>query len=267
MGSEQIRLFGTDGIRGKAGEYPLDDVTIRIIGHSLAAHLAKELGHRPAVVIGRDTRESGARIEQALAFGMASAGADVESAGVITTPGVAYLARSMRFDAGAVISASHNPYQDNGIKVFTQTGKKIPDAWERRIEEDVPVMRRSVYSSYAKSPTAESDTGQTSFVVKANPSYCERYVEYLVKEVAAGLDLHGVRMVIDVANGAASRIAGRVFLALGAEVEILHAQPDGQNINEGCGSLHPENLIEAVKRGRADIGVAFDGDADRALLV
>ncbi|HKA17258.1 MAG TPA: phosphoglucosamine mutase [Blastocatellia bacterium] len=252
-GAEQ-RLFGTDGVRGIAGQYPLDERTVEIIGRSIVSNLARELGRAPSIVIGRDTRESGPKIEAALASGAIAAGASVESAGVITTPGIAYLTRSVPFDAGIVISASHNPYQDNGIKVFSPSGKKLADEVERRIEAEVTSTQS------AESPNALADNQHQSH-------YQEKYLDYLANEITRGLTLKDLRIALDCAHGAASSIAPILFERLGAGIKVLAAQPDGRNINEGCGSLHLEALQKVVAEERFDLGIAFDGDADRALFV
>ena len=251
------KLFGTDGIRGVAGEFPLDDETIARIGRALVANLERELGRSAEIVIGRDTRESGPDIERSLARGMASAGAKIQSAGVITTPGVAFITRVAPFDAGVVISASHNPYRDNGIKVFSQSGRKLPDELERRIEEDLA----STLASSAQASDLEHD-----YQIR-EADFRKRYIGYLVSEVGAGLSLKGLRVALDCANGAASEVAPEVFKRLGAETEIINASPTGSNINENCGSLHLEALRRTVKEKGLDVGVAFDGDADRALFV
>jgi phosphoglucosamine mutase len=257
------KLFGTDGVRGKAGEFPLDEYTVELIGHSLALNLAQALGKSPKLIIGRDTRESGPVIAAWLARGTARAGAKVESAGVITTPGVAFIARSTPFDAGVVISASHNPYQDNGIKIFSPSGKKIADELERRIEEDVATLQKT--QEIGNKPKASVISSVTHCEV--NPHYRNRYIDYLVKEVGRGLKLDGLKIAIDCANGAACYVAPQVFEQLGARLNLLSAQPDGRNINAGCGSLYPEKLRQAVLESRFDLGIAFDGDADRAVFV
>jgi phosphoglucosamine mutase len=255
------RLFGTDGIRGVAGQFPLDARTVELIGRALVANLARELGRPPLIVIGRDTRESGHEIEIALAKGACAARARVESAGVITTPGVAFITRVTPFDAGVVISASHNPYTDNGIKVFSPSGRKLPDEMERRVEEELANLLEALPSSgpIEGQPVGYGDAQAEHFR--------QRYIGYLVNEVGSGLSLAGVRIGVDCANGAASRIAPQVFEALGAEVETISASADGRNINDGCGSLHPEQLRQLVVEQGLDLGVAFDGDADRALFV
>jgi len=250
------RLFGTDGIRGTAGLFPLDDTTVSIIGRSLVLNLSIELGRSPNIVIGRDTRESGEQIELALAAGAISGGATVQSAGVITTPGIAYITRATSFDAGIVISASHNPYQDNGIKVFSPSGRKLADELERKIEADV-----------GTAPGQNITFHQGGLQKEQEQSYQKSYINYLVGDVGAGLNLAGLKLAVDCANGAASGIAPELFARFGANVEVLSAEPNGRNINEACGSLHQEGLQRAVVERGLDLGIAFDGDADRALFV
>lgn len=258
--NSEKKLFGTDGIRGVADQFPLDDKTVANIGRALVLNLAGKLGRAPRIIIGRDTRESGPRIELSLARGAIAAGATVQSAGVITTPGVAYLTRSASFDAGVVISASHNPYQDNGIKVFAPSGRKLADDVERKIEADVAeAVDQTVYNSR----TADWMHDQA----EREKAYKNSYIQYLMTEVGEGLDLAGLRIAIDCANGAAWEIAPELFARLGADVEVLAAQPDGRNINEACGSLHQEELQRTVVEKGLDLGIAFDGDADRALFV
>jgi phosphoglucosamine mutase len=247
-------FFGTDGIRGVVGEFPLDHPTIERIGYSLAVELGKRLARAPAVIIGRDTRESGEWIEAAIARGLSTAGAEVRSAGIITTPGVAYLTRALRADAGLVLSASHNPYQDNGIKVFAPTGQKLDDATEQAIERDL------------KAP-ATSFPPMMSLGLEPDEELPEKYLTFLSDEVGAGLDLKGLEIVLDCANGASYEIAPVLFAALGSTIRAINIEPDGRNINLNCGSLHPERLQEVVVKAEADLGIAFDGDADRALFV
>src|SRR6185436_5488877 len=253
------KLFGTDGIRAEAGKYPLDVQTVETIGRSLAGHLAQRKNGPPRIVIGRDTRESGPWIEQALIRGALQHDAEVHSAGIITTPGIAFLARTLPADAGVVISASHNPYQDNGIKVFEPSGRKLADVMERLIEGDVAAA------------TAREQTGNG--IVNGPPPVDEsadlksRYFSYLANHVAQELDLANLKMAVDCANGAAYETAPRLFAELGATVVTINDKPDGRNINRDCGSLHIEGLQRLVKETRADLGVAFDGDADRALFV
>ena len=253
-GRSSTRLFGTDGIRGLAGAYPLDDETVRRIGASLANYHRQEFNRSPRFVIGRDTRESGPGIARALSAGAISAGAEVECAGVITTPGVAFITGHGNFDAGIVISASHNPYADNGIKVFVKSGKKLADEVERLIEGDVASPDITLAHS--------SQNGLKEF-----ERYRQEYIGYLTTRIGEGLDLRGLKLVMDCANGAASDIAPAVFKALGADVVVIGAAPNGRNINDGCGSLHTDELATVVVRERAALGVAFDGDADRALFV
>ena len=250
-------LFGTDGIRGEAGQFPLDPKTVTAIGFSLAAHLAKN-GEAPEILIGRDTRESGESIELGLIYGAAKAGAKCLSAGVITTPGVAYLTRALQAAAGVVISASHNPYQDNGIKIFAPTGQKMDDSVERLIESDV-------FANLDQ--TAASEPGRASISPTLEQILRQEYLNFLALKIAKGLTLEGLTIVIDCANGASSMLAPSLFSRLGAKVIAINASPDGRNINRDCGSLHIESLQTRVVQERADLGVAFDGDADRALFV
>ena len=253
------KLFGTDGIRAKAGEFPLDPVTVRVIGASLAQHLSERSGGRtPSIVIGSDTRESGGSIEEALTQGARWAGATVESAGVITTPGIAFLARSLPTDAGVVISASHNPYKDNGIKIFTASGRKLDDATEKKIEADITGGQFEKF--------LVTDDASSAFPTRAD-ALRDFYLRYLRHDVARDVALQGLKMVVDCANGAASELAPRLFSDLGANVIAINNRPDGHNINLNCGSLHIEGLQQRVTREHADLGVAFDGDADRALFV
>ena len=252
------KLFGTDGIRGEAGMFPLDAPTIEVIGFSLASRLREKLGRVPLIIIGRDTRESGEWIAQALIAGASLAGAEVRSAGVISTPGVAFLARSLTADAGVVLSASHNPFQDNGIKIFSPSGRKLDGETERLIERDV----------------FESTTGRTSTIPlhSAEPDtdaddLNNRYLDFLTNEIGKNLSLSGLQIVVDCANGAASNIAPQLFHRLGATVKAINNTPDGRNINLECGSLHTQSLQEEVLKQGAALGVALDGDADRSLFV
>lgn len=271
------RLFGTDGIRGEAGKFPLDAETVRVIGRSLALHLAEQTGGRvPDIITGRDTRESGEWLERALIDGATEAGAQCESAGVITTPGVAYLARTLPADAGIVLSASHNPYRDNGIKIFAPSGRKLDDATERLIEADITRFHAAKDSGAAEDSAHElqASTGEAAahaFERVADAEHASAlqacYLDYLAGEVASGLSLEGSKIVIDCANGAASHLAPRLFERLGARVVHINDAPDGHNINLDCGSLHMEGLREKVIAEKADLGVAFDGDADRALFI
>ena len=253
-------LFGTDGIRGIPGEYPLDDQTLYAAGRSLGSYLracASERGDGAAparVLIGMDTRESGTHIASQLAAGLAAEGTLVSAAGVISTPGVACLVRRGRFSAGAVISASHNPYHDNGVKLFAGTGMKFPDVIEALLEEEILRLREERPPEPAKG-------------VSADRSLDEDYLAFLRDCAIPGASLGGLKIVLDCANGAASSLGPALFRSLGATVVAIHDRPDGRNINAGCGALHPESLQKKVVEERASLGVAFDGDADRAIFV
>ncbi len=249
------QLFGTDGIRGLAGEFPLDANTVRKVGASLARQYTETLGRAPRFITGRDTRESGSWIERAFHAGAASEGAECETAGVITTPGVAFLTQSFEFDAGVVISASHNPYQDNGLKVFTPSGKKIDEMTERLIEADV-----------FESPEPAGCVEDPAIDDSRSKEFSDAYLTHL-REAAGEFSAAGLKIVLDCANGASTGLASRLFADLGAEVVSIHCEPDGRNINEDCGSTHIGSLREKVVDEKADLGVAFDGDADRALFV
>ncbi|GIU81906.1 MAG: phosphoglucosamine mutase [Acidobacteria bacterium] len=249
------KLFGTDGIRAEAGQFPLDADTVAVIGYSLAKQLEKKLERTAKIITGRDTRESGEWIEAAFHKGVLSAGASCESADVITTPGVAFLAGKFGFDAGVVISASHNPFQDNGIKIFSPTGEKIDDETERAIEADIFASRK---------PTIQKET---PFVqnLKAE-EYKKAYLGNLLQGFEK-LNLKGFKMIVDCANGASSHMAYSLFSSLGADVMVINNSPNGKNINANCGSLHIESLKNCVLQENADFGVAYDGDADRAIFI
>jgi len=251
-------LFGTDGIRGEAGKFPLDDPTVKLIGASLARYLNTVSGKSPLIIIGRDTRESGDWIERSLVEGAFHAGATCLSAGVITTPGVAYLTRDLQADAGVVISASHNPYHDNGIKIFAPSGKKIPDEIERFIEAEIFANQQN---STAVTSNARPESALSEDELR------NRYLKFLSNNIGAGLSLSGIKIVVDCANGASSALAPRLFETLGARVIAIHAAPNGRNINLNCGSLHIESLQSRVTAENATLGIAFDGDADRSLFV
>jgi phosphoglucosamine mutase len=250
-------LFGTDGIRGEAGRFPLDAATVNTIGFSLARHLAETI-KEPTIVIGRDTRESGEWLEQALTAGATEASVKCLSAGVITTPGVAYLTRKLHASAGVVISASHNPYQDNGIKIFAPSGQKVDDALEHQIESDVD---RGLELSVAQNQI------QKDPLSKAAASLRNDYLNFLINEIGHGLSLNGLTIVVDCANGASTDFAPKLLETLGARIVAINNKPDGRNINLNSGSLHIESLRETVTKAKADLGVAFDGDADRSLFV
>jgi len=249
------KLFGTDGIRAVAGEAPLDRRTVRAVGVALATTLGK--GAR--VVMGMDTRESGPWIAAVLAAGLREGGASVESAGVIPTPAIAFLARRHGFSAGVVISASHNPWRDNGIKIFGGDGFKLPDAVEMGIEAEIERVLE-------KQQTGNSEQGtENDALPEVNEGYRAEYVRFLL-EAVPGVSLDNRCVVIDCANGAASSVAPQLFEALQGTVEVTHASPDGRNINERCGALHPEIVAAEVKVRGASMGFTFDGDADRAMF-
>lgn len=245
------RLFGTDGVRGRAGEYPLDPPTIRRLGAALARVLGEQ-GGPPHILIGRDPRESSAWIEDELARGAVAAGARLTSAGVLPTPALAYLTVREGFDVGCVVSASHNPYADNGIKIFSRAGIKADEELERAIEALVADARLVVGEERAQLDRRD---------------FTEAYLAHLRTVWPTPRWNERLRLVVDCANGAMSHVAPRVFRELGLDVVAIHCQPDGRNINAGCGSTHPEALARAVIECRARLGVAFDGDGDRAVFV
>jgi phosphoglucosamine mutase len=257
--SQQRQLFGTDGIRGVAGEFPLTKQSTYLIGRALG-HDLLHTGPRPQAVIGQDTRESSRWIADRVAEGLAAVGVDVHSAGVITTPGVAYLARSRKMAAGVVISASHNPWTDNGIKVFSGDGFKLSDDRELAIEKEIFTLLQS--------PSSVDDTA-LKVPRPSLPGEAELRQAY-IKELIAGVnsDLHQLRVLVDCANGAATAEAPELFRTVGVHATFTHISPDGKNINEQCGALHPETLGKRVAEsgGKFDLGVTFDGDADRALF-
>jgi phosphoglucosamine mutase len=244
------KLFGTDGIRGLAGEYPLDRQTAFAVGAALGIRLREVV--EPKVVIGMDTRESGLWLAEHMAGGLTSQGVKVRFAGVTATPGVAYLARTGDFSAGVMISASHNPYQDNGMKILSHSGYKLQDEEEERLEDQIFQLLESGIE--AKPSTLPVDEG-------LDRSYIDHLANTLPKPVS------GLKIVADCANGSVSHLAPQLLTRAGASVITLCASPDGRNINLGCGSLHLDKLREAVLREGADLGVAYDGDADRALFV
>lgn len=248
------KLFGTDGIRGVAGVAPLDPATVFAAGKALA-HTLKRQHPVPHVLLGMDTRESGPELARVLHAGLVDGGATLANAGVITTPAIAYLARKFGFSAGIVISASHNPWQDNGIKIFGGDGYKLPDAVELTIEAEIFNLLeqdRSLPSADVQLPTVD-------------PVYRHDYETFL-RSAVPGLALEGMHIVLDCANGAASAIAPELFAMLGGTVELTHASPNGRNINEGCGALHPEVVAHETKQRGAQLGITVDGDADRALF-
>jgi phosphoglucosamine mutase len=248
-------LFGTDGIRGRVNTPPMTPENVLRVGLAVARVLKNEHG-RNMVLIGKDTRLSGYVIESALTSGICSMGMDVTLVGPMPTPGVAFLTRALRLDAGIVISASHNPFEDNGIKVFSPDGFKLPDSMEEEIEglvvDDSLLENRPRGAGIGKAHRLEDATG--------------RYIEYIKSTVPKGMTLEGLKVVVDCANGAAYKVTPAVLEELGAEVIVLNGKPNGLNINDGCGSLHLEGLVEAVKEHGADAGVGHDGDADRTLF-
>jgi phosphoglucosamine mutase len=258
MTSQTRQLFGTDGIRGVAGEFPLTIESTYLIGRALGHDLIRS-APAASVVIGQDTRESSSWIADRVTLGLTSSGCEVHSAGVITTPGVAYLARSRKHAAGVVISASHNPWTDNGIKVFSGDGYKLPDAHELAIEQEIFALlqnpERHLPASVKPVPSLPGEA-----------SLRQGYVEWLAEGVKT--DLRQIRALVDCANGAATAEAPELFRACGLRPTYLCASPDGKNINNNCGALHPEALGRAVaeKKGEFDLGITFDGDADRVLF-
>lgn len=256
METTHPKLFGTDGVRGVANVFPMTAEISMQLGRALA-YLIRNGDHRHRVIIGKDTRLSGYMIEQALASGIMSMGVDVVLVGPMPTPAVAHLTHSMRADAGAVISASHNPYQDNGIKFFWRDGFKLPDETEEKIEQ--LIFEKSLDSLR---PTATAIGGAVRLDDAAG-----RYIARVKSTFPSELTLEGLKLVIDCANGAAYRVAPTVLEELGAKVFELGVNPDGKNINDACGALHPEALTKAVLEHGAHLGIALDGDADRLIVV
>jgi phosphoglucosamine mutase len=248
--------FGTDGIRGTVGTAPITPDFMLRLGHAVGRVLRRDAqeGTRPTVVVGKDTRISGYMIESALEAGFASAGVDTLLSGPLPTPGVAYLTRALRLDLGVVISASHNPYPDNGVKFFSAYGEKLPDDWERDVEAALEQPPQWVDSSRLGKARRLDDAGG-------------RYTEFCKSTFAHELTLKGLKIVVDAAHGAAYHVAPNVFHELGADVVAIGCSPDGSNINDGCGATAPQALVEAVKAHRADYGIALDGDADRVQMV
>ncbi|MCX8522013.1 MAG: phosphoglucosamine mutase, partial [Rhodoferax sp.] len=247
------QYFGTDGIRGTVGQAPITPDFVLRLAHAVGQVLKKTEPH-PTVLIGKDTRISGYMLESALESGFNSAGVDVLLLGPLPTPGVAYLTRGQRASLGVVISASHNPFADNGIKFFSANGSKLPDAWEQDVEaalQHAPVWAESAH--LGKSRRLGDAAG--------------RYIEFCKSTFASDLTLKGIKLVVDAAHGAAYHIAPKVFHELGAEVIAIGCNPDGFNINQGVGATHPQALVAAVQANQADLGVALDGDADRLQIV
>lgn len=249
------QFFGTDGIRGTVGQTPITPDFVLRLGHAVGQVVRRHtLGRRPTVLIGKDTRISGYMLESALEAGFASAGVDVLLTGPLPTPGVAYLTRALRLNLGVVISASHNPFADNGIKFFSARGEKLPDEWELAVEAALREPPQWVDSpNLGKARRLEDARG--------------RYIEFCKSTFSPNLSLKGLKLVIDAAHGAAYQVAPEVFHELGAEVISIGCAPDGLNINDGVGATHPEALVRAVQEHRADYGIALDGDADRLQVV
>jgi phosphoglucosamine mutase len=246
------RLFGTDGVRGKAGDHPLDHETVARLGGALVRAM-RSGGRPPRFIAGRDTRESGEWIERELARGIRSEGAHLTTAGVMPTPAVAYVAREMAYDAGIVISASHNPFQDNGIKVFSGRGEKFTEALERQVEAIV------ADGSWTVGGSAEEPVERTDVI--------DAYIAHARLALPDPQRLGRLKIAVDTANGATTTVAPRLFEELGFDVHLMGARPDGRNINLDCGSTHPEALARTVVERGCRVGVAFDGDGDRAILV
>ena len=250
------RYFGTDGIRGKANVYPMSPDFVLKLGQAIGLHF-KESSHKPKILIGKDTRRSGYMLEQALGAGICSVGVDVNFLGPLPTPGIAYLTRGLRAAAGIVISASHNPYEDNGIKIFSSNGFKLPDEIEAKLEDMID--EELVVNSLP--------TGVDIGFAKRIDDAIGQYAVFLKEQFPKHLTLDGMRIVLDCANGAAYKVAPKVLEELGAELFLVGNEPDGQNINRGCGALHPRKVAELVHLYKADIGLALDGDADRLIVV
>lgn len=250
------KLFGTDGVRGVANQEPMTPETVVKLGRA-AAHVLRSGSGRPSIVIGKDTRLTGYMLETALTAGITSMGADVLLVGPLPTPGIAFITRSLRAEAGIVISASHNPFDDNGIKFFSGDGFKLPDAVEGQIEALMESGELDRIRPRAK------EIGKAFRIGDA----VGRYIEFAKNSLPKGMEFHGMRVVVDCANGAAYRVTPTVLKELGAEVFPINVEPDGLNINQECGSLHPQGLQDAVLKYRAEVGLAHDGDADRMLFV
>lgn len=247
------KYFGTDGIRGKVGEHPITPQFVMHLGYAAGKVLASIGNERTGVLIGKDTRISGYMLESALEAGLIAAGIDVYLAGPVPTPAVAYLTRALRLQAGIVISASHNPFEDNGIKFFSAHGTKLPDETERAIEAELDQeMQTNASEGLGKAKRIDDAVG--------------RYIEFCKSTFPKELDLRGLKIVVDSAHGAAYHIARHVFHELGADVVAIGAQPDGKNINDGYGATAPDNLRKAVVEHKADLGIALDGDGDRLVM-
>lgn len=265
------QLFGTDGIRGVAGQAPLSALDVLRLGAALAAHFAPAEGHSGSawkVVVGRDTRRSGPMLEAALCAGLSAAGAEVLRVGVLPTPAVAFLTRAVGACAGVVISASHNPFEDNGIKIFGHDGFKLSDEEELDLEHRLSQgLLGSPFLEQAGSAVMADRAGLEIGLIHDMPDAEERYLTHLQRSIPETFSLEGCRLVIDAAHGAAASTGTRLFRSLGAEVIELASSPDGQNINHACGALHPQRLQAKVLELKAQFGIALDGDADRVIMV
>jgi phosphoglucosamine mutase len=255
--SGEAKLFGTDGVRGRANVHPMTAEVALSLGQAVAYVFTRQSGGRHRIIIGKDTRLSGYLFEDAMAAGICSMGADVIQVGPMPTPGMAFLTADMRCNAGVMISASHNPFEDNGIKFFSSDGFKLPDEVEARIEGLIQSGELADHRADA------SEIGRATRIDDAQG----RYVVFIKKTFPADLALDGLRVVLDCANGAAYKVGPTVLEELGAEVHCQGVEPNGRNINDGCGSLFPDKLIEKVREVGADVGIALDGDADRCVLV
>lgn len=253
------KIFGTDGVRGVANVYPMTVEMAMAIGQGVAA-VFKNHSRRHKIIIGKDTRLSGYMFENALVAGILSMGVDVRLVGPLPTPAIAFITRNMRADAGIVISASHNPYEDNGIKIFSRSGYKLPDEVEDQVES-------YALASLGGNNGAPRPTAQAIGKAKRIDDAPGRYIVFLKNAFPTEYTLDGMRLAIDCAHGATYKVAPSVFSELGAELILTGVDPDGTNINHQVGALHPENLQEAIKQGKADIGLAFDGDGDRLIMV
>jgi phosphoglucosamine mutase len=246
------KIFGTDGVRGRYDEGWLTPQRVSALGRAIALADVNGAGDTARALLAHDGRASGPVLEQAIAAGLAEQGVASTSAGLLTTPGLAWLTQTGEYDLGIMISASHNPAEDNGVKVFSSTGEKLLDEVEERVEE---LLR------------ADDSSATTTAAVRLDPSLCAAYTTYLSEHACPDLDLSGMRIALDCANGASSNVSPRALEALGASVTALHCTPDGENINAGCGSTHPQSLQAVVRDGEYDLGVALDGDGDRCILV
>lgn len=252
---QKRKIFGTDGVRGVANVHPMTSDMALQLGRAIA-HVFRNGGRHHGIVIGKDTRLSGYMLETALASGICSMGSDVMLVGPLPTPGIAFITQGMRADAGVVISASHNPYQDNGIKFFDRNGYKLPDELEAQMEQ---LISEGMTDSHR--PTADN-IGKAIRIDDA----AGRYIEFLKRSIPKGVNLNGLKIVLDCAHGAGYRVAPSVFSELGATVVAIGVNPDGKNINAGCGSTHPDLMAKLVTEHKADVGIALDGDADRIIM-